>query len=143
MQKNIGSKKCQLRQANRKKSISLALALTESERETDDRDSENCKDGNEDNTEIGKSGNDDSLVCDQCGKDDFKSKTGLLNHVRIVHKNKTQNKLRKVKGLETIDKSRRLSNTLPVQTEYCCKKCGLKCSTTVGLKMHMMKCKQN
>ena len=44
LRKHTGSKKCELRQANRKKSISLALALTESERETEDRDSENCND---------------------------------------------------------------------------------------------------
>ena len=87
LKKHTGSKKCQQRQVNGKKSISLALALSESERETidsEDRDSENCNDENAENTEMGKSdGNyeDNALVCEQCGKNDFKSKTGVFNHI--------------------------------------------------------------
>ena len=57
--------------------------------------------------------------------------------------NKT-NPLRKIsrKGRE-IAKDRRLSSTLPVDLVIRCDLCGLQCKTSVGLKLHMVKCKKS
>ena len=83
-----------------------------------------------------------TLQCEICNKDHFKTATGLANHKRIVHKAKPGDKnLRKVQQ-KTIEKSKRLSTTLPIELELSCEICGLKCTTKVGMKLHMVKCRK-
>ena len=67
--------------------------------------------------------------------------TGLANHKRLVHKKIENNNLREIKK-RTIDKARRLSRTLPVESSATCENCGLVCTTEIGLKLHAVKCKK-
>ena len=83
----------------------------------------------------------DSLKCDVCDKDNFKTKTGLMNHKRLIHGKKTGTHVKKI-DKKTIDKNKRLSMTLPVEIVYPCPNCGLKCTTNVGLKLHFVKCRK-
>ena len=75
-----------------------------------------------------------------CGKDDFKTSAGLTNHRRLAHGKEKDKLLRKVQKKE-LSKSKRLSTTLPIDLDIVCPICGLKCNTTVGLKLHLVKCK--
>ena len=83
-----------------------------------------------------------NFECATCGRKDFKSAAGAKNHARLVHGDKTTkaNPLKTIKD-KAINKDKRLSATLPVDTMLVCLTCGLHCSSTVGLKLHKMSCK--
>ena len=78
-----------------------------------------------------------------CDRDNFKTLSGLANHKRLTHKSSNSERdLKKIKS-KTINISRRLSKTLSIHAVFDCEICGLICTTRIGLKLHLVKCKKS